>query len=184
MPGCAASALISSHTRAAAPPPDASAWPRDESRLAAWLPRERWARPLDEWAPPPPAELPSEAPLLLPRAAAAREERRLLRSLSAHLFERWEAPRALHAALAHVDDGGGVYACTEAEENLVAREDVSSLRDDSEEPSVTQAVERAADAVGDWAVADADAVADAAAAAVTAVAGASSGGLKVALLWR
>ena len=45
-------------------------------------------------------------------------------------------------------------------------------------------MERAADAVGDWAVADADAVADAAAAAVTAVAGASSGGLKVALLWR
>ena len=66
------------------------------ARLAAWLPRERWARPLDEWAPPP-AEPRPPLEWALPKAAARREERRLLRSLSAHLFERYEGGAAAAA---------------------------------------------------------------------------------------
>lgn len=57
------------------------------ARIAAWVPRERWVRPLAEWAGPEggvPSSLNAEA---------------CLRSLSAHLLETWETPAVLHGAL-------------------------------------------------------------------------------------
>ena len=69
------------------------------ARLAAWVPRARWARPLEEWSPAP---------------ADAADAGAALRSLEQHTLETWPVPEALHGSLAHADSGGGVFACTEA----------------------------------------------------------------------
>lgn len=57
------------------------------ARLAAWLPREAWVRPLAEW-----------------EGCADQSEWECLRSLEAHALERWPTPASLHGSLAFVGD--------------------------------------------------------------------------------
>ena len=55
------------------------------ARLAAWVARDRWVRPLEEWE----------------GVDGGVDADASLRSLSAHLLERWDdVPSALHGALA------------------------------------------------------------------------------------
>ena len=61
------------------------------ARLAAWVPREQWVRPLEEWAGP--------------TVADGTAYTGALRSLAEHLLELWEVPSALHGALAFTGDG-------------------------------------------------------------------------------
>lgn len=56
------------------------------ARLAAWAPASKWVRPLADWAPAQP-----HAP------------EPVLRSLQAHLLERYPTAAALHGALTHAD---------------------------------------------------------------------------------
>ena len=76
------------------------------ARLSAWLEREQWQRPLDEWSPP--------APAPPPVAATTEEEEKegqegeegqaALRSLAAHLVEKWsDVPEPLRWALGFLD---------------------------------------------------------------------------------
>ncbi len=57
------------------------------ARLAAWTSADEWVRPLDEWR--------------APAEAASCEA--TLRSLAAHLLEKWDVPPALHGALSYHD---------------------------------------------------------------------------------
>ena len=58
------------------------------SRLAAWVPKSDWVRPLDEW----------EGDVNKVNASVA------LRSLSAHLLETYDTPPVLHSALTYKGD--------------------------------------------------------------------------------
>ena len=58
------------------------------ARLAAWVPREQWQRPLDEW----------EGPEKGADAAAC------VASLRAHLLEKWDTPAVLHDVLSYMGD--------------------------------------------------------------------------------
>ncbi|KAK3273672.1 hypothetical protein CYMTET_18099 [Cymbomonas tetramitiformis] len=62
-------------------------WLLPVARLAAFIPQEEWERPLGEW----------EAPPVEDGGAAA------MRSLQAHLVERFPAPRSLEVALSFSD---------------------------------------------------------------------------------
>ena len=66
------------------------------ARLAAWTDSEQWVRPLNDWA--------GEAKTDVDNADDADErEAAALRSLAAHLLEKWDVPPALHGALTFVD---------------------------------------------------------------------------------
>ena len=60
------------------------------ARLATWIPREQWQRPLDEWSGP--------------EKAAADDAEACAASLRQHLLEKWDTPAVLHNALEIVGD--------------------------------------------------------------------------------
>ena len=62
------------------------------ARIAAWVPKDQWVRPLEEW----------EGPGQQKGADAAAFK--CVASLREHLLEKWETPRVLHDSLSLVGD--------------------------------------------------------------------------------
>ena len=77
------------------------------ARLAAWTKRDEWVRPLDDW----PGEQQVDADKDMAKSGGDSDEHEdgganeaaTLRSLAAHLLEKWDVPETLHGALAFSD---------------------------------------------------------------------------------